>query len=50
VVAGSNFSDPDVLVMIIVGALLMLVVLMPLAGELGKRREAEDGPVQEGES
>ena len=37
VVASSNFTDPDVLVMIIVGALLMLVVLMPLAGELGRR-------------
>ena len=41
VVASSNFTDPDVLVMIIVGALLMLVVLMPLAGELGKRRAFE---------
>jgi predicted Na+-dependent transporter len=50
VVAGSNFSDPDVLVMIIVGALLMLVVLMPLAGELGKRRGSNDGTVQEAES
>jgi predicted Na+-dependent transporter len=50
VVAGSNFSDPDVLVMIIVGALLMLVVLMPLAGELGKRRGTEDSMVQKGES
>jgi predicted Na+-dependent transporter len=49
VVAGSNFSDPDVLVMIIVGALLMLVVLMPLAGELGKRRGTEDDIVQKGE-
>jgi len=26
--------------MIILGALLMLVVLMPLAGELGRRRSA----------
>jgi predicted Na+-dependent transporter len=40
VVASSNFADPDVLVMIILGALLMLVVLMPLAGELGRRRSA----------
>jgi predicted Na+-dependent transporter len=47
VVAGSNFSDPDVLVMIIVGALLMLVVLMPLAGELGKRRGSEEVKVHE---
>lgn len=39
VVATGNFGDdPDVLTMILVGALLMLVILMPLAGELGKRR------------
>lgn len=38
VVATGNFSDdPNVLTMILVGALLMLVMLMPLAGELGKR-------------
>ncbi len=37
VVAGSNFSDPDVLLMCMVGALLMLVVLMITAGLLGKR-------------
>lgn len=38
VVAAGNFStDPDVLTMILVGALLMLAILMPLAGEIGKR-------------
>ncbi|MEM6713903.1 MAG: bile acid:sodium symporter [Cyanobacteria bacterium P01_D01_bin.6] len=38
VVATGNFSDdPNVLTMILVGALLMLVILMPAAGELGKR-------------
>jgi predicted Na+-dependent transporter len=37
VVAGGNFSDPDVLVICMVGALLMLVSLMITAGELGKR-------------
>jgi len=37
VVAGQNFTDPDVLVMVLTGAVLMLVILMPLAGELGKR-------------
>ncbi|HIK43574.1 MAG TPA: bile acid:sodium symporter [Leptolyngbyaceae cyanobacterium M65_K2018_010] len=37
VVATGNFTDPNVLVMILVGALLMLVLLMPLAGELGRR-------------
>lgn len=47
VVASSNFTDPDVLVMIIVGALLMLLILMPLAGELGRRRPA---PVEDSES
>jgi BASS family bile acid:Na+ symporter len=41
VVAGGNFADdPKVLTMILVGALLMLVILMPLAGELGKRAKA----------
>jgi BASS family bile acid:Na+ symporter len=40
VVAAQNFSDPSVLVMLIVGALLMLVLLMLTAGELGKRVEA----------
>ncbi len=37
VVAGSNFSDPDVLLMCMIGALLMLIVLMLIAGEIGKR-------------
>jgi BASS family bile acid:Na+ symporter len=38
VVAGGNFAnDPTVLTMILVGALLMLVILMPLAGEIGNR-------------
>ncbi|NEQ43956.1 MAG: bile acid:sodium symporter family protein [Leptolyngbya sp. SIOISBB] len=38
VVATGNFSDdPNVLTMILVGALLMLVILMPVAGEMGKR-------------
>lgn len=37
VVAGSNFSDPNVLLMCMIGALLMLIVLMLIAGELGKR-------------
>jgi BASS family bile acid:Na+ symporter len=38
VVATGNFADdPNVLTMILVGALLMLVILMPVAGELGKR-------------
>ncbi|MGF1570901.1 MAG: bile acid:sodium symporter family protein [Nodosilinea sp.] len=43
VVATGNFSDdPNVLTMILVGALLMLVILMPVAGEMGKRgRPAE---------
>jgi BASS family bile acid:Na+ symporter len=37
VVAGGNFDDPNVLVMCMVGALLMLVSLMITAAELGKR-------------
>lgn len=38
VVAGDNFTDPNVLVMVLVGATLMLVLLMPGAGELSKRQ------------
>jgi predicted Na+-dependent transporter len=37
VVAGGNFSDPNVLVMCMLGAILMLISLMITAGELGKR-------------
>jgi BASS family bile acid:Na+ symporter len=39
VVATGNFAaDPNVLVMVLVGSVLMMVLLMPGAGELGKRR------------
>lgn len=37
VVGAQNFNDPDVVTMLIVGALLMLVVLMLTGGVLGKR-------------
>jgi BASS family bile acid:Na+ symporter len=37
VVAGGNFDDPNVLVMCMVGALLMLVGLLFTASELSKR-------------
>ncbi|MFQ5967582.1 MAG: bile acid:sodium symporter family protein [Acidimicrobiia bacterium] len=41
VVAGQNFSaDPDVLTFIIVAGIVGLVLLMPLAGELGRRSTA----------
>jgi BASS family bile acid:Na+ symporter len=36
VVAAGNFSDPDVLILCMVGAILMLVALMVAAGELGR--------------
>lgn len=42
VVVGQNFTDPDVLVMLVVGAVLMLALLMPLAGELGNRSQSTD--------
>jgi hypothetical protein len=42
VVAGQNFSDdPNVLVMMLVAALLGLVLLMVIGGELGRRGAAE---------
>ena len=47
VVAGQNFSDdPNVLVFIIVAALIGLVLLMPIGGELGKRAQvaSEESP------
>jgi predicted Na+-dependent transporter len=38
VVGGQNFSDsPNVLVTVIVAGIVGLIVLMPIAGELGKR-------------
>lgn len=43
VVAGQNFTDPDVLVMVVVGSVLMLVILMLLAGALGKRTSTRGG-------
>ncbi len=44
VVAGQNFTDPDVLITLIVIALLGLFILMPLGGELGKRKVAKSEP------
>jgi BASS family bile acid:Na+ symporter len=40
VIAAQNFGDPNVLTEILVGSVLMLVILMPLGGELGKRTAA----------
>jgi len=45
VVVGDNFSDPNVLIMVLVGAVLMMVMLLPAAGELGKRQEGTAVPV-----
>ena len=44
VVGAQNFTDsPDVLVTVIVGALIGLVLLLPIGGELGRRTAgAED--------
>lgn len=50
VVAGQNFGhDPNVLVFIIVAALIGLVLLMPIGGELGKSAQAagEESPGSE---
>jgi predicted Na+-dependent transporter len=40
VVAAGNFADPQVLVMVIIGATLMLGLLLKTAGELGKHQES----------
>ncbi len=45
-VATSNFSDPNVLVMIMVVSTLGLFVLFPVAGELGKRAKRATGDAQ----
>ncbi|MFC7068582.1 bile acid:sodium symporter family protein [Halobaculum lipolyticum] len=37
VVGAQNFADPDVLSVVVAGSMLMLVVLLPLGGELGRR-------------
>jgi len=48
VVATMNFSeDPNVLVMIIVFSLITMVVMTPLAGELGKRAKAAEAEEEE---
>ena len=44
VVAGQNFDDPDVLITLIIVALVGLFILMPLGGELGKRKAAKSEP------
>lgn len=42
-VAAQNFGDdPDVLVMIMVVAIIGLVLLMIIGGELGRRGQAEE--------
>jgi len=41
VATGSFAADPNVLVMVVVGSLLMMALLMPGAGELGKRRAGD---------
>lgn len=45
VVAGQSF-DPDVVVYLLVIAVIGLVILMPAAGELGKRSQATDNKAQ----
>ncbi|WP_440955277.1 bile acid:sodium symporter family protein [Methanosarcina sp. Mfa9] len=42
-IAALNFTDPDVMVMILVVSLAGLILLMFIGGELGKRAEVEAG-------
>lgn len=45
VVATGNFGDdPNVLTMIVIGSLLMMVILFPVAGELGRRNRRSEFP------
>jgi predicted Na+-dependent transporter len=48
-IAAINFTDPDVMVMILVVALIGLVLLMSVGGELGKRAEAGSAAAREKE-
>ena len=48
VIAGDNFTDPNVLIMVLVGAMLMMALLLPLAGELGKRQAGAAAPAASG--
>lgn len=44
-IAGTSFLDqPLVLVMVMVGGVMAMVILLPLAAELGKRRAAQPAP------
>ncbi|WP_431357814.1 bile acid:sodium symporter family protein [Haloarcula marina] len=43
IVGAQNFTDPNVLVVLVIGAMLMLVVLLPLGGELGRRTASAAG-------
>lgn len=47
VVGAQNFQDPDVVTVLLVGALVMLVVLVVAGGELGRRTEV---PLETGET
>ncbi|WP_411966048.1 bile acid:sodium symporter family protein [Haloferax sp. YSMS24] len=47
VVGAQNFQDPDVLTVLLVGALVMLLVLMVAGGELGRRAEV---PLETGDT
>jgi predicted Na+-dependent transporter len=48
VIAGDNFTDPNVLIMVLVGAILMMALLMPGAGELSKRQAGAAAPTTSG--
>jgi predicted Na+-dependent transporter len=45
VVGSQNFTDPNVLTTVLVGAILLLLVLMPTARRLGARHPAEPVPM-----
>ncbi|WP_049903051.1 bile acid:sodium symporter family protein [Halococcus agarilyticus] len=47
VVGAGNFTDPDVIVTLLVGALMMLAVLLVVGGELGKRSSTSQDSSEE---
>lgn len=42
-VGAQNFTDPDVLAMLMIGTIVMLIAMIVAAGDLGKRNKTAAG-------
>ncbi len=48
VIAGGNFSDrPTVLLLLLAASLISMLIIMPVAGEFGKRAQAAESSIQD---